>query len=120
MANERVYTKKQQEALLAKWNKRVADGNFSEGVTGVGHMAVMSKAGDEAMTYPIIPSLDVLPHLSEEERFVISALNERCTAFVQQEGRALTNGSATIGYMATREFDPTVESHLVLIQTAGG
>jgi len=110
--------------LVAAWQARVASGQFSEGVLGVGTLRVMGKSGDAPLTWPRITSLGALDTLAEDEQWAL----RQAQAVVEQAERnartvfdvAPTEGKTAPTGTRVTTFAPESESLIVLSRIAGG
>jgi hypothetical protein len=62
-----------EETLARRWKARCTSGEFSLSVLGLGTIRVMGKAGDAAIQFPRIPSLDALGTLESDEQWAVQA-----------------------------------------------
>lgn len=106
--------------LQTEWVARLARGEFSPAVVGVGTLRVMGTSGDEALAFPQISSLAALDQLAPDERWAIQQVE--LVVSVKQRGRRLATIKPGTGMGAIVDrFDPTaLDDYLLLIQSQGG
>lgn len=106
--------------LQTEWAARLARGEFSPAVVGVGTLRVMGASGDEALAFPQISSLAALDQLAPDERWAIEQVE--LVVSVKQRGRRLATIKPGTGMGAIVDrFDPTaLDDYLLLIQSQGG
>lgn len=106
-------------SMRTQWTGRLARGEFSAAVVGVGMLRVISTSGDEALAFPQISALAALDQLAPDERWAIQQVE--LVVSVKQCSRlaAITPGTR-IAAIVDR-FDPTVlDDYLLLIQSQTG
>jgi hypothetical protein len=113
------------EATLARrWKERCASGQFSQSVLGLGTIRVMGKAGDAAVQFPRIPSLDTLGTLEPDEQWAVQAAQAIVTQACNQRRTVLAAIPSQSGTLPTLKpvkiFDPNVETILVTSLIRGG
>ena len=111
------------EELAQRWTARVASGEFSSAVKGVGTIRVMGRSGDTPVNYPRILSLDAVPELEPDEQWavcmaeaiVVQARQQQRTVFTVQPGEAALTSATPV-----QTFDPMAETLVVVARVAGG
>jgi hypothetical protein len=110
--------------LQRRWQERCQSGNFSPAVLGVGTIRVFGKAGDAPVSFPRLESLANLSELEEDERWAVQYAHDLVQA-AQQQRRAVMatqppQTGATPAPTSVREFDPKLETVLIMSLTRGG
>lgn len=124
MTNVTVRKTTTPEELAQRWQQRCQEGNFSEGVLGLGTVRVFGKSGDAPVSFPRIQSLAALDTLEPDERWAV----EQAQGIVQAAASAQRSVMATQPPQAgmapaptpMRTFDPKAENILILSLTRGG
>jgi hypothetical protein len=113
-----------EETLARHWKERCASGQFSQAVLGLGTIRVMGKAGDAAVQFPRIPSLDILGTLEPDERWAVQAAQAIVTQACIQRRTVLATASLQASVLPTPRvvtaFDPSIETQLVTSMIRGG
>jgi len=114
-----------EETLARRWKERCASGEFSQGVLGLGTIRVMGKAGDAAIQFPRISSLDALCTLEPDEQWAVLAAQEIVTQACNQRRPVLATAIPQPGALLPTPkpvtvFDPSVELLLVTSLIRGG
>ncbi len=113
-----------EEILSQRWTERCTSGEFSQGVLGLGTIRVMGKAGDAALQFPRIPSLDALYTLELDEQWAVKAAQAIVTQACNQRRPVLATAIPQPGLVPTptpvKVFDPSVELLLVTSLIRGG
>ena len=120
--NEKAFVK--EETLPRRWKERCTSGKFSQAVLGLGTIRVMGKAGDAAVQFPRIPSLDTLGTLEPDEQWAVQAAQAIVTQACNQRRPVLAIAIPQPGVLPTplpvTVFDPSVETLLVTSLIRGG
>jgi hypothetical protein len=113
-----------EETLARHWKERCASGEFSQAVLGLGTIRVMGKAGDAAVQFPRIPSLDILGTLEPDEQWAVQTAQAIVTQACNQRRKVLATASLQASVLPTPRavtvFDPRVEILLVTSMIRGG
>jgi hypothetical protein len=113
-----------EKTLARHWKERCASGQFSQAVLGLGTIRVMGKAGDAAVQFPRIPSLDILGTLEPDEQWAVQAAQAIVTQACNQRRTVLATASLHTSVLPTPRavtiFDPSVETLLVTSMIRGG
>ena len=106
--------------LEHQWKERVRSGKFSSAVISVGTIRVMGRSGDATLTFPRIASLDALGTLEPDEQYAVQAA-QRIIEQARSEQRVVFDVSPG-GSQPTSvtNFQPDVESLMIVARVAGG
>ena len=109
------------EELATQWAERVASGQFSAGVVGLGSVRFMGKSGDEPVQFPRITSLAALDQLAPDEQWALNQVTTIVQTKQQRERRVLATMSPGTGFgsIVTR-FDPTIADDYILLAAQQG
>jgi hypothetical protein len=113
-----------KETLALRWKERCVSGELSQAVLGLGTIRVMGKAGDTAVQFPRIPSMDALCTLEPDEQWAVQAAQAIVTQAHNQRRTVLAAIALQTGTLPTLQlvtmFDPNVETLLVTSLIRGG
>jgi len=114
-------TQNTDQVLAERWAERVQSGNFSEAVLSIGTIRIMGKSGDAPLNFPRIPSLAVLPLLAEDEQWAVQAAQAIVNQAANQNRTVFAAAPGTVTQPErVTEFDPQVETLIVVSRIAGG
>jgi hypothetical protein len=110
--------------LERRWQERCRSGKFSPAILGVGTIRVMGRSGDTPVQFPRIASLDALSTLEPEEAYAVRTAQEIINQ-ARAQSRSVFAVDAPTGEDAPApvpvlEFDPSVESMVIVARIVGG
>lgn len=110
--------------LERRWQERCRSGKFSPAILGIGTIRVMGRSGDTPVQFPRIASLDALDSLESDEVYAVRVAQQIINQ-AREQSRSVFAVDAPTGDTAptsvpVREFDPSVESMVIVARVAGG
>lgn len=104
----------EEVALWERWQQRVAEGNFSEGIAGTRTVRVMGRAGDAPVKLPTLADIGWLPTLEPDEQFALD-YGDRLVKGFAARGRSLFSDGSLIS-----RFDPTDRNDIIVLTPIAG